>query len=64
MVSAYFVLNWQPAEFSVEISEMFSQVFALTPRITLAGFIAYLISQNHDVWAFHFWKKKTNGRHL
>ncbi|PIZ54623.1 transporter, partial [Candidatus Uhrbacteria bacterium CG_4_10_14_0_2_um_filter_41_7] len=34
------------------------------PRITVASFIAYLISQHHDVWAFHFWKKKTNGKHL
>ena len=30
----------------------------------MASFIAYLISQFHDVWAFHFWKNKTNDRHL
>ncbi|MBN1918515.1 MAG: queuosine precursor transporter [Verrucomicrobia bacterium] len=33
-------------------------------RIVVASFIAYLISQFHDVWAFHFWKDKTGGRHL
>jgi uncharacterized integral membrane protein (TIGR00697 family) len=34
------------------------------PRIVLASLIAYLISQFHDVWAFHFWKAKTRDRHL
>jgi len=33
-------------------------------RITLASLVAYLLSQLHDVWAFHFWKAKTKGRHL
>ena len=33
-------------------------------RIAIASLIAYLISQFHDVWAFHFWKQKTKGRHL
>jgi hypothetical protein len=36
----------------------------MTPRIILASFIAYLLSQTHDVWAFHFWKKLFRGRHL
>ena len=26
--------------------------------------VAYLISQNFDVFAFHFWREKTDGRHL
>jgi len=64
IISVYIVINWQPAPFAVEISEMMAKVLALTPRITIAGFIAYIVSQNHDVWAFHFWKKKTKGKHL
>ena len=64
VVSVYIVINWQPAVFAVEFSEMFTKVLALTPRITFAGFIAYLISQHHDIWAFHFWKKITKGKHL
>jgi queuosine precursor transporter len=64
IVSVYIVINWQPAIFATEFSEMFAKVLALTPRITIAGFIAYLISQHHDVWAFHFWKNKTGGKHL
>jgi queuosine precursor transporter len=39
-------------------------VFSLFPRIAFASLIAYIISQQHDVWAFNFWKKKTNGHHL
>lgn len=33
-------------------------------RIVIASMLAYLISQYHDVWAFHFWKDKTKGKHL
>jgi len=64
VISVYIVIAWKPAPFALEISEMFAKVLALTPRITIAGFIAYIISQNHDVWAFHFWKKLTKGKHL
>ena len=35
-----------------------SDIFSLMPRIALASFAAYLISQTHDVWAYHFWKRK------
>ncbi len=64
IVSTYIVINWQPAVFATEFAEMFNKVLALTPRIAIASFVAYLISQHHDVWAFHFWKDKTKGRHL
>lgn len=64
VVSVYIVINWQAAPFAAEMGEMFAKVLALTPRITLAGFVAYIVSQNHDVWAFHFWKKKTKGKYL
>lgn len=39
-------------------------IFNMMPRIVLASLSAYIISQMHDVWAFHFWKKKTGGRFL
>lgn len=32
-------------------------IFTLMPRITLASFAAYLVSQLHDVWAYSFWKR-------
>jgi len=44
--------------------EAYSIILGSTPRIVLASMIAYLISQNHDVWAFHWWKQKTSGKHL
>ena len=39
---------------------------ALIPfgRIVLASMVAYLISQNHDVWAFMKWREITSGKHL
>ena len=42
----------------------FQSILGSTTRIMVASVVAYLVSQFHDVWAFHFWKKKTNDRHL
>lgn len=36
-------------------------IFTLLPRITLASLIAYAVSQYHDVWAYHFWKRRLPG---
>lgn len=44
--------------------EAYGSVLGAAPRIIVASVIAYLISQNHDVWAFHFWKKTFRGKHL
>lgn len=42
-----------------------STIFSLMPRIALASLTAYLISQRHDVWAFHYWKNRFPAdRHL
>ena len=40
------------------ISEPMNAIFTIVPRISGASIIAYLVSQNHDVWAYHFWMKK------
>lgn len=45
-------------------NEAFVKVFGSTPRIVIASILAYILSQTHDVWAFHFWKKLTRGSHL
>lgn len=42
----------------------YEQILGSVPRIVLASMIAYLVSQHHDVFAFHFWKRLTKGRHL
>jgi queuosine precursor transporter len=36
-------------------------LYGLLPRIVLASLLAYLVSQRHDIWAFHFWKKRFPG---
>jgi len=41
-----------------------STIFELMPRIAAGSMIAYLLSQHHDIFAFHFWKNKTRGRFL
>lgn len=40
------------------------EVFSSAPRLVLASVLAYLVSQHHDVWAFHMWKALTRGRLL
>ncbi|MDC7223630.1 MAG: queuosine precursor transporter [Spirochaetales bacterium] len=50
-------LYFTPAEGDFAQSSL-SAIFSLMPRITLASFTAYLVSQLHDVWAYGFWKKK------
>ncbi|MBW2559574.1 MAG: queuosine precursor transporter [Deltaproteobacteria bacterium] len=52
-----------PAEFWKH-QEAYNIILGSTPRIVLASMVAYLISQNHDIWAFHWLREKTAGRHL
>jgi len=42
----------------------YESILGMVPRITLASMVAYLVSQHHDVFAFHFWRQKTKGRFL
>jgi len=50
-----------PSDFSQpHLKALFTPMF----RIVAGSLVAYLISQFHDVWAFLFWKKVTNGKHL
>jgi len=39
-------------------------LFGFLPRVVGASLLAYLLSQLHDVWAFHWWKDRLKGRHL
>jgi uncharacterized integral membrane protein (TIGR00697 family) len=50
-----------PSDFS---HESLQTIFGFIPRVVVASILAYLISQNHDIWAFHFWKDKTRGKFL
>ena len=42
----------------------YQTIMGSTSRIIIASLMAYLVSQFHDVWAYHFWKKTTGGDHL
>lgn len=33
-------------------------IFTFMPRILAASLLAYAVSQNHDVWAYKFWRDK------
>ena len=56
-------LVWPKAPFWNQ-GEAYRTILSSTTRIIIASFAAYLVSQLHDVWAFHFWKKMTKNRHL
>ncbi len=62
-ITMQIALQFQPhaSDFS---QQSLQTIFGFIPRIVLASLTAYLLSQNHDVWAFHFWKKKTGGKYL
>ncbi|MFT4684967.1 MAG: putative integral membrane protein (TIGR00697 family) [Flavobacteriales bacterium] len=60
-----YIANEVPAiENSPVNDETFTQVFGLSPIAVLASMMAYLFAQFIDIRIFHFWKKKTNGKHL
>ena len=44
--------------------QIFEQLFGLVPRIILASWIAFLISENFDAYIFAWFKDFTKGKHL
>ena len=64
VVAIYIAVNWTAAPFALDFSESFKSVLGIVPRITLASMVAYLLSQHHDIFAFHKWKDWTKGKHL
>ena len=63
LITSQFIILLKPAEFDMVHSSM-RTIFSFAPRIVLASLIAYLISQMHDIWFFHFLKEKTKGKML
>lgn len=55
---ALYFLPLEGDEFASATHESLSTIFKLMPRIAFASLVAYLVSQSHDIWAFHFWKKR------
>ncbi len=63
VVMVVVALRLPPAPF-YEGEAAFGATLGLLPRIVLASLTAYLVSQHHDVLAFHFWRRRTRGRYL
>ncbi len=53
-----------PPETRFEFNEGYVQIFNNSIRIIIASLIAFFISQTHDIWAFGFWRKQTQGKYL
>jgi queuosine precursor transporter len=54
----------ETAEFSHKIHEAFVTIVNFTPRFVFGSLLAYVISQNFDVWAFHRIKRATGEKWL
>jgi hypothetical protein len=51
-------------DFSPVSNEQFDTVFGFTFVAVASSLMAYLLAQFLDVQIFHFWKRKTKGKHL
>lgn len=54
-------LLYQPAPSDLVQSSL-EGIFSLMPRLVVASVAAFLVSQTHDVWAYHFWKRLLPAR--
>lgn len=70
-IASFFVMFilWLGNEFnaipgSIVDDVAYETVFRSTWRVILASMTAYLFAQLIDVRLFHFWKRKTKGKHL
>ena len=59
-----FSISWEPHMLWAENQEAFATLMTMAIRITIASFLAFVVSQIYDIWVFDFWKRKTGGRHL
>jgi len=64
MVFFFWLGTKLPAASYWTLQETWQQIFGLVPRITLASWIAFLISENTDAYVFAWFKKITKGKHL
>jgi len=47
-----------------EKQQAWESIISLVPRITLASWVAFLVSENFDAWVFDVFRRITKGRHL
>lgn len=63
LVLAQIAIVWPKAPFWNN-SEAFDTILGTTSRVIVASLVAYLASQFHDVWMFHFLRRLTKGKYL
>jgi hypothetical protein len=56
-------VNLPPASFWAMQGE-WEQIFYFVPRITLASWVAFIITENFDAYVYSWFKKLTHNRHL
>ena len=56
-------VKFSPAPFW-PLQDAWAQIFNLVPRITLASWVAFLITENFDAFVFAWFKKLTKGKYL
>ncbi len=59
----YIGITLSPAPFWAD-QESFAKILGFAPRIMLASWVAFLISENADAYIFSWFKKLTKGKHL
>jgi len=64
LLMSQLMLHYEPSASDIGGAEGMVKIFSLAPSMIIASLIAYLVSQLHDIWAFHLWKEYFRGRHL
>jgi len=60
---SYLIVQAKPAPFFI-LQDAFQQIFGVVPRIIVASWTAFIVSENLDAYIFEWFKKLTKGRHL
>ena len=53
----------RPAPFWT-MQDTWSEIFGFVPRVTVASWVSFLVSENLDAYIFSWFKKRTGGRHF
>ena len=66
LLSLFFIPTPDPQKhkFASDVHDALSMLFSYTPRFVFGSLLAYLVSQTHDVWMYHYLKTKTKGKHM
>lgn len=55
-------IHFTPSEEGIVLFEGVKGIFSLMPRLAFASLAAYWMSQQHDIWAYEFWKNRFQDR--